>query len=242
LAAFHPGWLTLIPPELFLARPAIWLRAIARARATVSPAPNFAYALVAQRVRDEELLGCDLSSWRLALNGAEPIAAGVLRRFGARFAPFGFDPAALRPVYGLSEAALAVSFAPAGRPFASVARAGREVVSVGAPLPGVAIEIRGADGEVLRADEEGRIFVRGPSLMRGYFGQDEETARVLRGGWLDTGDLGFVREGMLYVSGRARDLIVLRGANHPPQLFEEALVGVEGVRPGCAVAVGWVPP
>src|SRR5690606_20190002 len=127
LAAFHPGWLTLIPPELFLARPAIWLRAIARARATVSPAPNFAYALVAQRVRDEELLGCDLSSWRLALNGAEPIAAGVLRRFGARFAPFGFDPAALRPVYGLSEAALAVSFAPAGRPFASVARAGREV-------------------------------------------------------------------------------------------------------------------
>ena len=111
--------LTLIPPELFVARPAAWLRAISRYRATVSPAPNFAYGLCVDRIRDDDLEGVDLSSWQVALNGAEPVAPEVLRRFQQRFSAWGFRPEALTPVYGLSEASLAVTFSPIDRPFTS---------------------------------------------------------------------------------------------------------------------------
>jgi acyl-CoA synthetase (AMP-forming)/AMP-acid ligase II len=227
LAVHRPGPLTLIPPEVFLARPAIWLRAISRKRATISVAPNFAYGLCVRRVRDSEMEGVDLSSWRFALNGAEPVAPAVLRRFSERFAPNGFDARALMPVYGLSEASLAVAFTPSGRGPRTWIAGGRELASVGAPLPGIDIDVRG-----------GRIFVRGPSVMQGYFGNPAATREALIDGWLDTGDLGFVDGGELFVSGRAKDLVILRGVNHAPQEFEDALDGVDGVRPGCTAAVG----
>ncbi|HEY4882776.1 MAG TPA: fatty acyl-AMP ligase [Myxococcales bacterium] len=227
LAVYRPGPLTLIPPEVFLARPAIWLRAIARKRATISVAPNFAYGLCVRRVRDSEMEGVDLSSWRFALNGAEPVAPAVLRRFSERFAPNGFDGRAMMPVYGLSEASLAVSFTPTGRGPRTWIAGGRELASVGAPLPGIDIDVRG-----------GRVFVRGPSVMQGYFGNPAATREALIDGWLDTGDLGFVDGGELFVSGRAKDLVILRGVNHAPQEFEDALDGVDGVRPGCTAAVG----
>jgi acyl-CoA synthetase (AMP-forming)/AMP-acid ligase II len=227
LAVNRPGPLTLIPPEVFLARPAIWLRAISRKRATISVAPNFAYGLCVRRVRDSEMEGVDLSSWRFALNGAEPVAPAVLRRFSERFAPNGFDARALMPVYGLSEASLAVAFTPSGRGPRTWIAGGRELASVGAPLPGIDIDVRG-----------GRIFVRGPSVMQGYFGNPAATREALIDGWLDTGDLGFVDGGELFVSGRAKDLVILRGVNHAPQEFEDALDGVDGVRPGCTAAVG----
>jgi acyl-CoA synthetase (AMP-forming)/AMP-acid ligase II len=227
LAVCRPGPLTLIPPEAFLARPALWLRAISRKRATLSVAPNFAYGLCLRRVRPAELASVDLSSWRFALNGAEPVAPAVLRRFCERFAAHGFDPRALMPVYGLSEASLAVTFTPPGRGARSVLRGTRELASVGRPLPGIDVDVRG-----------GRIFVRGPSVMREYFGNPGATAAALREGWLDTGDLGFEQEGELFVSGRAKDVVILHGRNHAPQEFEDALDGVPGVRPGCAAAVG----
>ena len=256
LAVTHPGPLTLFGPELFLAKPALWLRAISRARATISVAPNFAYGLCVKRIRDEELAGVDLSSWKLALNGAEPIAPAVLQRFGERFAKFGLDPRALLPVYGLSEASLAVTFAAPGRGARTLrasleenrarpvepGEAGRDLVSVGRPLPGMAVRIRGHDAEVLNERAVGRVFVQGPSLMSGYFGNAAATEAVLQGGWLDTGDLGFVEKGELYLCGRAKDLVILRGANHAPQEFEDALDGLAGVRPGCAVALGFTPP
>ena len=224
-AVARPGPLTLINPEVFLARPALWLRAISKQRATISVAPNFAYGLCVRRVRDEEMKGVDLSSWRFAMNGAEPVAPSVLRRFTERFAPYGFSERALMPVYGLSEASLAVTFTPAGR--GPRTKAGvRELASVGTPLPGVDIDVR-----------EGRIFVRGPSVMREYFGNPEATRAVLHESWLDTGDLGFIEDGELFVTGRIKELIILRGKNHAPQEFEDALDGMEGVRPGCAVAV-----
>ena len=226
LAIARPGPLTLFGPEVFLAKPALWLRAISKKQATISVAPNFAYGLCARRVRDEELEGVDLSSWRFALNGAEPVAPEVLRRFGERFAKFGFDARALMPVYGLSEASLAVTFTPAGRGPRTVRSGPRALASVGAPLPGVDVDAR-----------EGRIFVRGPSVMREYFGNPEATRAVLRDGWLDTGDLGFIEGGELFVEGRAKDVIILRGQNHAPQEFEDALDGLEGARAGCAVAV-----
>jgi fatty-acyl-CoA synthase len=254
-AAYVGGSLVLIPPEVFLARPALWLRAIGRHRATVSPAPSFAYGLCARRVGDDELAGVDLSSWQLALDGAEQVSAAAARRFAARFASVGFDAGALVPVYGLAEATLAVSFAPPGRGVRTLgidpARAGlgdrvraggHEVASVGAPVPGVAVAVWDARGRPLPPGQVGRIAVRGAGVMAGYFGQPEATAAVLAGGWLDTGDLGFVADGELFVCGRARDLVVVRGVNHHPAELESALDGVAGARPGCAVALGVAPP
>ena len=168
----RPGVLTLIAPERFVGRPALWLRAIARHRATLSVAPSFAFALAAERIRDDELAGCDLSGWEIALCGAETVSAEALRGFARRFGPFGFRAEALTPVYGLAEAALAVTFAPLGRPLASrrLDRSklapgdevlpdpeGVEIVSLGAPLPGFGVEIR---------DPRGGRAARAPSRPR----------------------------------------------------------------------------
>jgi acyl-CoA synthetase (AMP-forming)/AMP-acid ligase II len=141
------------------------------------------------------------------------------------------------PVYGLSEAALAVTFCPPGRPPLVVGGA----VSVGLPVPGVEVEVRGEEGGVLPERRMGRIHVRGPSLMQGYLGDPAATAGALRGGWLDTGDLGFHAGGELFVHGRAKDIVIVRGANHAPEEFEACLGAIEGLRPGCAVALGFVP-
>jgi acyl-CoA synthetase (AMP-forming)/AMP-acid ligase II len=283
-----PTVLTLLPPEAFIARPALWLRAISRYRAVVSPAPNFAYALCTARVRDEELEGVDLSSWRVALNGAEAVAPRALRAFGDRFARWGLRAEALTPVYGLSEAALAVTFSDLDRPFSTgrfdraALAAGRaahpdpegiELPSLGRPLPGFAVAVlpeedgeaageappaiastppRPADGiepeprgeppaPPLPEGRVGRVWVAGPSLMAGYLGLPDASAEVLRDGWLDTGDLGFLLGGELYLTGRAKDVIVLRGRNHAPEELEHAVAGIPGARPGCAVAASWLP-
>jgi acyl-CoA synthetase (AMP-forming)/AMP-acid ligase II len=255
-AIAHPGSLVLIPPELFLARPSLWLRAISRHRGTISPAPNFAYALCAERVPEAELDGLDLGSWCVAMNGAEPVTPASLDRFVARFARCGLRPEALAPVYGLAEAALAVTFSELGRPFARerfdrealyrdgrarVAADGHELVSLGRPLPGFAVRIASGRGAPLPDGCVGEVEVRGPSLMLGYDGLPEATAAVLRDGWLATGDLGFVHAGDLYLCARAKDVIVLRGRNHAPQDVEQAASEVAGVRTGCVVAVGFVP-
>ena len=261
-----PSTLTLIPPEVFVARPAVWLRTISRYRATVSPAPNFAYSLCVTKVRDEELEGVDLSSWRVALNGAEAVAPSVLRAFRDRFARWGFPAESLTPVYGLSEAALAVTFSDLGRPFVTgrfdrealavkrLARrdpCGLEIASVGRPLPGFELKVvaeeegdelgPGPAAPALGEGRVGRLWVRGPSLMDGYLGQPQATARALRHGWLDTGDLGFRLDGELYLTGRAKDVVILRGRNYAPEVIEHAVHDVAGARPGCAVASSWLP-
>ena len=248
----RPATLTLIPPEVFVARPAVWLQVISRYRATISPAPNFAYGLCVAKITDEELEGVDLGSWRVALNGAEPVAPGVLRAFVKRFEPYGFSAEALTPVYGLSEAALAVTFSGLHKIFTTTrfdrhglaaegtAEAnpdGIELVSVGRPLPGFDIRIVDDDRKEVSSNHVGRVQVRGPSLMEGYLGCPEATARVLKDDWLDTGDLGFQHEDELYLTGRAKDLLILRGRNHAPSEVEQAVDAVEGVRTGCAVAV-----
>ncbi len=254
LAVYYPGPLVLLAPEHFLARPALWLRAIARHHATLSVAPTFGYDICSRRVRDDDLNGFDLSSWRLAVCGAEPVVLAALERFVDRFAAFGFDRRALRPVYGLAEATLAVTFTPPGREvkvlrvdparLASTGQAvegSRAIVSVGTPIPGSEVEVRGPDGRPSPERSVGRVFMRGRSVMAGYFGRPEATAAVIVDGWLDTGDVGFVADGELYVSGREKDLIVIRGSNHVAQEFEECLDGLEDVRKGCAVALGFVP-
>jgi acyl-CoA synthetase (AMP-forming)/AMP-acid ligase II len=247
--------IAFLRPEQFLLKPSLWLRAISRLHAVVSAAPNFAYALCLERVRDEEMAGADLSCWRHALNGAEAVSVDVMRAFARRFARWGLDARALTPVYGLAEAALAVTFSSFDEPahgFAldpvtaavtgDVVPGNRKVASVGRPLPGFEVEIRDERGHVLPEHRIGTIFVRGPSVMTAYHGDAEATARALRAGWLDTGDLGFVIGGELHVSGRVKDVVIIRGANHTSQEFEEALDGIAGVALGGAVAVGYIPP
>ena len=251
-ALHHPGSLTLIPPELFVARPAVWLRAIARTRATISPAPDFAYALCCDRIQDEELDGVDLSCWQIALTGGEMVSARTLRRFAERFANWGFDPIALSPVYGLAEATLAVSFSSLDRPWQSRhfdrERLGRdglaldsdgglELVSVGRPLLGFDLRIADADGSSLPERRVGRIFVRGPSMLREYLDDAEATAALRVGEWLDTGDLGVRIDEELYVTGRAKDILIHRGRNLAPEELERVADRVDGARPGCVAAV-----
>jgi acyl-CoA synthetase (AMP-forming)/AMP-acid ligase II len=253
----RPSVLTLIGPEVFVTRPALWLRAISTYRATISVAPNFAYGLCVDKIADHELEGVDLSCWRVALNGAEPVSPDVLRAFQRRFARWGFREEALTPVYGLSEATLAVTFSALDRPFhaqrferAALARGvaqrdpdGRELISVGKPLPGTEIRIAGesADQPALADGWIGRVWARGPSIMDGYLGRPEASARALQNGWLDTGDLGFVDDGELYLVGRAKDIVLLRGRNHSPIDLEQAVDGLPGVRTGCSVAVSHFP-
>ena len=229
-ALVRPGPLVLMSPELFVARPARWLQAISHYRASVSAAPHFAYAMCLDRIRDDELDGVDLSSWRLALDGAEAVTPSTLERFYDRFRHYGLREEALTPVYGLAEAGLAVTFSPPKRRFRVRTFEGRPIVSAGEPLPGFEVKIaRGAEGF-------GRVLVRGPSIMSGYLGNDAATKSALVDGWLDTGDEGLLDDGELFLTGRDRDKVVLRGGNYAPELFEEALEGVAGVRTGAVVA------
>jgi acyl-CoA synthetase (AMP-forming)/AMP-acid ligase II len=251
----RPAELTLLSPVAFVARPASWLRALSRYRATVSPAPNFAYALCVHRIQDDELDGVDLSNWRVALNGAEAVVPSVVRAFTERFARWGFRPEAMTPVYGLSEATLAVTFSKLGRGprterfdrdrlaarRPALAPDGLELTSVGTPLPGFALRVVDEGGEPLGPLEVGRVLVRGPSLMDGYLGQPEATASVLKDGWLDTGDLGFLHDGELFLTGRRKDMLLLRGRNHAPEEVEGALLAVPRARRGCVVAASWLP-
>jgi fatty-acyl-CoA synthase len=248
-----PGKLALIPPEAFLSNPSLWLRAISRHHAIVSPAPNFAYALCAERIKDGELEGCDLSGWKLALNGAEPVAPAHLRAFLQRFSRYGLLPEAICPVYGLAEAALAVTFSDSTKPFLTrhfnrdkmadglaeeVSResdSSMEIVGVGRPLPGFGIQIRSVQGSPLPEGRIGQIWAAGPSLMSGYL---NGAPSPLRGGWLDTGDIGFEYGGELYISGRSKDVVILRGRNHSPHDIEQAVDCIPGVRTGCAAALG----
>lgn len=248
--------LTLIGPELFVARPALWLRALSKYRGTISPAPNFAYGLCLHRISDAEMEGVDLSEWRTALDGAEAVTPTVARAFIERFSRWGFRPEALTPVYGLSEAALAVTFSALDRPFSGrrfdregLAREGaarevpdgREIISVGRPLPGFRLRILGESGEELTEGRVGGVWIAGPSLMEGYLDDPVATAKVLRDGWLDTGDQGFLADGELFLTGRAKDVVILRGRNHSPEEIERAVEGVPGVRTGCVVAASWLP-
>jgi acyl-CoA synthetase (AMP-forming)/AMP-acid ligase II len=246
----------LMSPVTFLQNPRRWLEAITRHRGTLSAAPNFAYALCTARIPPAERAGLDLSSWRVTLNGAEAVSARTVAEFTAAFAPVGFRAETMRPVYGLAESTVAVAFSPVATP-PRVVRVDRaalaagsarpaapgaagadaiELVSVGRPVPGHELEIVDDHGTPLPERTVGHIVVTGPSLMAGYHRAPEATARALRGGVLWTGDLGFVDGGELYITGRAKDLIIVRGRNHAPEDLERAAGSVTGVRAGNVVA------
>ncbi|WP_085998762.1 AMP-binding protein [Rhodoferax ferrireducens] len=252
LGALYLGFhLVLMSPLAFLARPARWLETIHRHRGTVSAAPNFAYELCLSKLTDAELAGLDLSCWRLAFNGAEPVSPDTLERFAARFAPCSFKREALTPVYGLAENTVGLAFGPVGRgPLvdrvdrAALARDGvaeparpddaqaLRIVSCGSPLPGHELRVVGAGGRELPEREQGRVQFRGPSSTQGYLNNPVANQRLLDGDWLNTGDLGYIAAAELFLTGREKDIIIRGGFNIHPQELESAVANIAGVRKG----------
>lgn len=247
--------ITFISPLMFLKRPSIWLRQLSESRAEITFAPNFAYGLCTTRVKDAELEGVDLSALRVAGCGAEPIQHGTLRAFADRYAAHGLRSSALLPCYGMAEHTLAVTFTGLDEPLkadrvASAALAEGharaaagdtptvEVVCCGRSFPGHALRVVDAEGQPLPEREVGHIELQGPSVMQGYWDDPERSAEALRGGWLKTGDLGYLSDGELYVCGRLKDLIIVNGRNYHPQDLEWQASQVEGVRRGNVVAFG----
>jgi len=248
------GPAVIIPTTSFARDPRVWLKAIDKYRGTISYAPNFAYAQVVKRIRDQDLDALDLSCWRVAGCGAEPIHAPTLRSFAERLAPTGFRSEAFMPSYGLAESTLAVSIYPhtatpridqidaeslkRGRAHPATGNNGEtsEIVSCGVPLPDHQVAIINEEGMMLPEREIGEVIVRGPSVTRGYFRNPEATAETWRDGWLRTGDMGYLAGGELYICGRSKELIIIRGANYYPQDIELAVRDLPGVKRGNAVA------
>ncbi|MCD6585001.1 MAG: fatty acyl-AMP ligase [Desulfobacteraceae bacterium] len=255
LAIAQPADLVLIPPELFVTRPAVWLRAISAYKPIISGAPNFAFSLCTKKIKDKEIEGVDLSSWQVALIGGETVSASALEKFIKRFAPYGFSPHALTPVYGLAEASLGVTFSDLKQPFvcnhfnreqllkgqAKNDTCGDPVISLGKPLPGFQVEIRDKTGAKTDDSTIGSVYIKGPSIMKEYYNNPSATADAMRDGWLDTGDNGFIFKEDLYLYGRKKDLIIIRGQNYSPQMIEMALANFPGIRIGCVAATGYVP-
>ncbi|MGB5149879.1 MAG: AMP-binding protein, partial [Mycobacterium sp.] len=215
--------LVVMAPQVFLTRPSRWLAAIHANHGTISAGPNFGYELCLSKISDAELEGLDLSSWRLAFNGAEPVSPMTIERFTERFAPNGFRRDAMAPVYGLAESSVGLAFPPLGRgPLIdrvdrdTFVRSGRpesatpgqrdalRFVACGQPLPGHEIRIVDATGHELGDRREGRIEFRGPSATAGYFHNPDATRALFHGDWLDTGDLGYIADADLYVTGRVK--------------------------------------
>ena len=261
LGGFLVGFpLVVMSPLAFLARPRRWLEVIGTHRGTLSAGPNFAYELCLARIDGDALQGLDLSSWRLAFNGAEAVSPDTVARFAERFAACGLKPEAVTPVYGLAEASVGLLFPPLGRgPW--IDRVRREAferdrraepapaddagalrfVACGRVLPGHEVRIVGDDGQPLPDRVEGRLEFRGPSATQGYWRAPELTARLLRsgeGGWLDTGDRAYAVDGEVFVTGRVKDIVIRGGRNLYPQEIEEAVGAVPGVRKGCVAVFG----
>ncbi|MEM7226065.1 MAG: fatty acyl-AMP ligase [Pseudomonadota bacterium] len=240
----------------FARRPLQWLSLIGRGGATLSFSPSFGYDLCTRRAAERSAEAIDLSTWRGAGIGGDMVQPEVLRRFAETFGSCGFDPRAFVPSYGLAEATLAFSFSPLGQgvqsdvisrsklfdhrhaePIAAEDPDAREIVLCGAPLPGHQLEVRDPAGRALPDRRVGHVFIKGPSLMIGYFNEPETTAELLSpDGWLNTGDLGYTVEGALVITGRAKDLILVNGRNIWPQDLEWAVEELEQVRRGDAAA------
>ena len=252
-----------LSPLAFVRRPKRWLQAITEYRGNLSPAPNFAFELCLRRVRDRELEDFDLSSWRVALNGAEPVNPETVERFSERFGRCGFRARALLPVYGLAENSLAVAF-PAADSLPRIDAIDRDAfhrrghavpvepgqvkagessvlrfVSVGEPIPGNEIRLLDDGGKPVPERVEGHVQFRSPSATRGYYKNPEATAAIFtEDGWLDSGDRGYVADGDLFITGRTKEMILKAGRNVYPAEVEALATEVDDVRKGCVAAFG----
>ena len=269
------AWLTLLlhgvpvailSPLAFLTRPERWLWAFQKHRGTIAAAPNFAYELCVRKIADQDIEGLNLSSWRAALNGAEPVNPETLERFEQRFAKYGFRRTAQLPVYGLAEASLAVTVPPLGRgplvdrvardvftsegravPAAPGDPAAISFVSSGLPLPGLDVAIVDDSGREVPDRNEGFLWFRGPSATAGYYHNPAATLKLLPLGpakapgeyaWVSSGDRAYRADGEIFVTGRVKDIIIKGGRNLYPHEVEELAARAEGIRKGCIVAFG----
>lgn len=259
-SVYHAYPITVMSPLDFLSRPERWLWAMSDAGGTLCPAPNFSFDLCTAKIPDAALEGVDLSSWRIAINAGEPVLAHTLETFAERFAPSGFRPEAYVPCYGLAESSVALTFPAIDRkPVIDVIdRTAFERDGIANPVNDATDrKLRFvANGRALRLHEiklvddrgalvaervRGRILFRGPSRTDGYFRNPEASSAVIDAeGWMDSGDLGYVADGELFVTGRLKDVIIKSGHNIIPQDVESAAAEVEGVRKGCVAAFGSV--
>lgn len=251
----------LMSPLAFLSRPGSWLRAIHRHRGTISGGPNFAYELCLRRIADEEMDGIDLSSWRFAFNGAEPVSPDTMAAFTEKFARWGFRREAMAPVYGLAECSVGLAFTPPGEPWRVEALDREQLAATGEAVPadpadpaplkvvgcGRALEehdlrVVDAAGFELPEGQEGALQFRGPSATSGYYRNPAATRELFQGEWLNTGDRAYLREGMLYLTGREKDIIIRGGRNLSPYELEQAVGDLAGVRRGCVAVFGSLDP
>lgn len=258
---YHAFPLTVLSPISFINRPERWLWAIHYHRGTVSAGPNFAYELCVRKIEDSAIQGLDLSSWRLALNGAEAVDPKTLERFSKKFTPFGFKPDALQPVYGLAESSVGLAIPVLNRParidiilrkpFEKEQKAVStkitspedsiatlEFVSCGQPIPDHDIRIVNEKGQELGDREIGSLHFTGPSAMLGYYRNTAATEAIYHDGWWDTGDFAYISEGEVFITGRKKDIIIKAGRNLYPQEIEAVTAEVGGVRKGCVIAFG----
>lgn len=253
--------LVAMSPLAFLARPQRWLWAIHNHRGTLSAAPNFAYELCLSKLEEGDLEGLDLSSWRMAFNGAEPVSPNTVRRFSERFQTYGLRPEAMSPVYGLAESSVGLAFPPPGRvtPVDRIQREALELssravpaeadddqalefVACGQVLAGHELRVVDAKGRELPQRRQGRLQFRGPSCTQGYIRNPEATNGLFDGDWLDSGDLAYLAEGELYLTTRVKDLIIRAGRNLYPYEVEEAAGDIPGIRKGCVAMFGTTDP
>jgi acyl carrier protein len=249
--------LVVMSPLSFLMRPQRWLWAIHQYRGTLTASPNFGYELCLKRITDMDIQGLDLSSMRLAFNGAELVSPSTIERFTTRFQPVGFRAEAMLPVYGLAESAVGLAFPPLDRQ-PRIDCVQRETfsesvdalqaestdenslcfVGSGHPLAGHEIRIVDPDGRELPERQEGYLQFRGPSATSGYYRNPEATQKLIVDGWLNSGDLAYMAEGEVFITGRSKDLIIRAGRNIYPHEVEEAIGNIPGVRKGCVAAFG----
>jgi len=247
-----------IPTLSFIKKPSVWMETISKHKGTMTFAPNFAYGLATKRTPPEKVAGMDLSRLRILGAGAEPNNPQTLAAFMNHFAPAGLKPEAMMPVYGMAEATLAMTFsrldeplrtetldgeiyATEGRatPLPAEQQAGRtvvEFVSCGWVFPDHTITIMDEDGRVLPDRKVGEVVFGGPSVAAGYFENGESTSKSFRQDGLRTGDLGYLANGELFVTGRKKDLIILNGRNYDPQSIEWVVAEIPGVRQGNVIA------
>lgn len=262
---YHAVPLVLMSPLDFLAHPERWLWAIHRHRGTVSAAPNFAFDLCVKRLAGRSLEGLDLSSWRLAANGAEPVSAETLARFAETFAPYGLRANILAPVYGLAECSVGLAVPPLERGV-RVDRVSRDdfsargkatpvqtdasgtsestlsFVACGPPLPAHQVRVIDEHGHALPERHVGQLEFRGPSTTSGYFRNPEADRELFDGDWLRSGDYAYLADGEIFITGRAKDMIIRAGRNYYPYDLESAVGSLHGVRKGCVAVFGVMDP
>lgn len=257
---YHGIPLALMSPLSFLNRPERWLWTLHSHKGTISGGPNFAYELCIRKIEPAQIEGLDLSHWRIAFNGAEAIHPKTLERFTEKFAPYGFQHKTHLPVYGLAESSVCVAISPLNREPRidiidrhSLENNGKAVptteeknslriVACGTPIPGHEVRVVNEKNEPVPDRTVGQLQFKGPSSMQGYYNNPEATLAIYHDGWWDTGDLAYLADREIFITGRKKDLIIKAGRNLYPAEIEELVAQIPEIRKGCVIAFGTTDP